>query len=226
MSYDCEHYYVTFGGTLVQGEIWQCGLKFAPSSGEDIFEGAFDQIDVGDVYEAIRTWFISGDPSSTPAAAIGKPARLGWAKVAVIDRQGEYKYDAHTHVPAVAAEPTFTTTQAPQMCLVVTLWSGQNTQRANYGRFYQPSPLLGVSAYQDGRLSAGFCANVRTAARTMINNVNGEISTVGVATYPAIMSRVGVGQHRQVTQIGVGRVLDTQRRRRSNLDEDIVYAAM
>lgn len=222
MTYATENYYLTWGGTLCQDEIWQNGVHFAPSSGEDIFESAFEEISLEDVYNAIKLWFLDYDAHAGPGSGIGQPCTLNWVRLAVKLRNGENKFDARTYVPVTPAVPTPTTTHAPQVCYVVTLWSGEKLRRANYGRFYVPSPISAWD-YVNGRMDQPYCDNLAIGAKTMLNAVAGEISTVGVQTYPAIVSQVGTGENKPIRKIAVGRVLDTQRRRRNKLDEAPVY---
>jgi hypothetical protein len=222
MPYATEHYDVTFGGTICQDEIWQCGLHFAPSSGEDIFEGAFEEISVADIYTAIGNWFVKWDAHVGPGSGIGNPCTLDWASLAVKTRNGENKYDARRHVPLTPIAATPVSPYPPQVTYVVTLWSGEKVRRANYGRFYVPLPKPPWT-FTNGRMDAPYCDNLALGAKEMIHDVAGEVSTVGVQTYPAIVSRVGVGENKPIRKIAVGRVLDTQRRRRNKLVEEPVY---
>jgi hypothetical protein len=84
-------------------------------------------------------------------------------------------------------------------------------------------PKITNTVYSNGMLGVGVVTHMANGAKKMINDINGEVSTVGIGTYPAIFSRVGVGQTKEIQKIAVGRVLDTQRRRRNALVESPVY---
>jgi len=223
MVYPVEHYYLSFGGTLCQDEIWQCGLHFAPSSGEDIFSGAFEEVDVGDCFDHIAQWATRWDAHAGPGSAFSKQTSLEWARLAVKGRDGLDKFPSRRYIPDVYVAGTATTPHAPQVAYAVTLWSGLKQRRANWGRFYVPMPVPAWD-YQNGRMDQAYCDNLATAAKEMINAVGGEVSTVGVDTYPCIISKVGAGEVKRIEKIGVGRVLDTQQRRRRKLTEGIVYS--
>lgn len=224
MVYPVEHYYLTFGGTLCQDEIWQCGMHFAPSSGEDIFEGAFDNISLSDIFDDLASWVTNYNPVPGPGSGFSSLSKLEWCRLAVKDESGLDKFESRIHTAAAPVASGALTTHAPQIAYVVTLWSGKTVRRANWGRFYVPTPVVDTN-YANGRLGQSWCDSVAAAARSVMIAINGEISTVGIATYPAIISKVGVGEVNPIAQIGVGRVLDTQQRRRRKLDEAIVYTA-
>lgn len=222
MPYPVEHYYLTFGGQLCQDEIWQCGLSFAPTNGEDIFSGAFESISLSDIYDDLLAWATAWNAHTGPGSAFSAQTSLAWCRLAVKDRAGLDKYESRVFYPAAPYFGVSTTPHAPQICYVVTLWSGQKVQRANWGRFYVPMPVASWT-YENGRMDQPYCDNLALGAKAMISAVAGEISTVGVDTYPCIISKVGTGQVKPIEKIGVGRVLDTQQRRRRKLDEGIVY---
>lgn len=222
MSYDRESYYLTWGGTLFQAEQWQCGMKHAGDLGSTITQGTLDTIEMADIWAALDTWFKSG----STGAQIGSGAKLAWVKLAVLDKEGQYKFEPKLYQPGSASIPPQTTVYPAQVAYVVSLWSGQKLGRANHGRFYVPVPSTIVGQNADGMLTQANADQMRTAAKTMINAVKGEISTITVPTSPFIMSKIGTGTSKLVSSIGVGRVLDTQRRRRSALNEGTVYSAL
>lgn len=222
MAYPVEHYYLTFGGTLCQDEIWQCGMHFAPSSGENIFDRAFQEISLADIFQDLAEWVQDWDAHSGPGSGFSTKCTLGWARLAVKDRAGLDKFNSRVYYPETPVTGVSSTGHAPQVCYVVTLWSGQKVRRANWGRFYVPMPVASWT-YDNGRMDQAYCDNLATRAGELIKNINGEVSTVGVQTYPCIISKVGTGEVKSIQKIAVGRVLDTQQRRRNKLDEGLVY---
>jgi hypothetical protein len=219
VAYNRDAYYLTFGGPLFQTEIWQCGIKFTPTSGEDIFEGAFSNISMSDIADDLRTWMTSG----SNGAQIGSSARLAWAKLAVLDKAGHFKFDPMSEEITPEVMPPQTTVYPAQVAYCVTLWSGGRLGRANYGRFYVPVPSMIVGQQSEGVMTTTNAFNAAAAATAMINAVNGEIDTVGINTRPAIYSKVGTGTTKVAQYVSVGRALDTQRRRRNSLQEGHNY---
>jgi len=101
-----------------------------------------------------------------------------------------------------------------QVALAITLETGFSRGPAHKGRFYMPCPVFMPGA--DGLIAVADRNFAQGAAAAMLTAVNAN-STGHVM---AIMSRkAGAPGHRAVTDVKVGRVLDTQRRRRRSLTE-------
>jgi len=62
--------------------------------------------------------------------------------------------------------------------------------------------------------------SLRDAIKEWLGHVAGEVSTVPLATFPAIMSSLGTGTTKPIQHISTGRVIDTMRSRRQALEED------
>lgn len=226
MAYDRESYYLTWGGTLFLAEQWQCGLKFGPGLGTSITEPVFNLIGLTDIWDDLVTWFQSGNSG----AQIGSAAKLTWVKLAVLKTDGQYKFEPRLYEGPAPVAPPVTTTYPAQVAYCVSLWSGQTLGRANHGRFYVPVPSAIVGQASDGLLTAAQANQMRDAAKTMITAVAGEIDTIDIPTMPMIMSKLSSapdpnapGVSKVIEEIGVGRVLDTQRRRRNHLNESMNY---
>lgn len=120
--------------------------------------------------------------------------------------------------PAAYIAGTSTYLVPPQIALCVTT-GGANRGPARYGRFYLPAP--GKSVTGDCRISATDQSDYLTGAKAFLEAVQNAIDIPDTFT-PAKMinaSAVGAGAEQEVTHIRIGRVLDTQRRRRAQLDE-------
>lgn len=111
---------------------------------------------------------------------------------------------------------------APQLTTVITLWSGLTIGRANYGRLYLPHSRVPLAAGTP-RMSTTDQASAVAAAVTFIDALNTIHSGEVPAGLVSNLSAVGTGVTKPVMQVGVGRVLDTQRRRRGQLPEEIAY---
>lgn len=218
MPYNQESYYLTWGGHCAQSEIWQCGAHFAPNDGGPITPGDLGNVGIEDIFDDLSSWFTSGNSG----AQIGALSDLRWCKLAVLDVNGKYKFD-----PAIweagPVTPPITTVYPPQVCYVVTLSSGQSLGKANFGRFYVPTPSAIAGQSSDGRISASNANNMRDAAKSMLHAVEGEVSQIPREARLVIMSKLGNGATKSVQRIAVGRALDTQRRRRNQLEEEPDY---
>jgi len=98
------------------------------------------------------------------------------------------------------------------------------------GRFYIPTPVVGTLG-QDGRMSTGARDAITTAAVGFIQAVNTAAnlmdanSKVVVASGGSITKGIPAAL-RTVTGVSVGRVVDTQRRRRADQLEERVRVAV
>lgn len=228
MSYDRPSFYLTFGGVLFPAagnhEQWQTGVRFTNGETHELgdYESALGRISVSDIL-ADCTNLIRNGMGKGPLWA--NTVTIDWAKLVVLDTNGHYA------TAPVVAEQTGVTGMAgsfahpPQLAMAVSLWSGQTFGRANRGRMYLPAPHTSVISITvaDPRINANEATYLRDAVSQWLHDVSGEVSTINLPTYPAIMSKLGTGSHRPVLKIGVGRVMDTMRSRRAQLDEATVY---
>lgn len=221
MSYDRQHVLMTWGGPLATTEQWSCSVHWAampdgdPSPPTDVTPGQFTELgnQIDEVWARLVTWFQSGNS----AAAIGALAQMSWVKLALIGQDGQYAADPHIHeVPPIS--PPTTTTLPPQCAYVVSLRSGMGLGRANYGRFYVPTPTWLVGQ-QGGLATEVQATGARGAAKTMLRGVEADLQMALSSIRLAIMSNLAFGTTKLVTELGVGRVIDTQRRRRNKLNE-------
>jgi hypothetical protein len=213
MAFDRPPVYLTIGGILgnPRFEIWQTGLHIAaPNSGVATLMPNDAQLT--SLYTTIETlWGGSG-------CQIGNSCALGWIKAAPLDENGDYRGDALIHEAITYKYGTQTTNPHPwQVAFVMSLISGSQLGKANYGRNYLPDPRYNVGA--DGKIAgtqqsfvnwwASVLAAINTSAATWGTGVPG--------TKIAIMSKTGVTKF--PNRVQGGNVLDTQRRRRNALVE-------
>lgn len=224
MSYDRQHVLMTWGGPLATTEQWSCGVRFAalpngdPAPPTDVSAAEFlllsNQVD--EVWARLTTWFQSGNTG----AAIGSLAQLSWCKLALIAEDGSYA-DEPVAFETTPVSPPVTTQLPPQCAYVVSLRSGLSLGRANYGRFYVPTPTWAPG--QNGGVATEVQATAaRTAAKTMLKGVETDLQVALSTIRLVIMSNLGLGHTKLVSELGVGRVVDTQRRRRNKLNEATV----
>lgn len=223
--YDRQSIYVTFGGSLATTEEWTTGLHYAhPEHGagdHNVTTAEWAALVntatlMTDLETLLTTWFKSGDGGS----GIGGLATLSWVKLAWLDLDGHYLSDPPLVREFAPQLPPVATPHPPQVSYVISLRSAGTLGDANYGRMYCPPPfwLVGQS---NGLASTSQATSARVAAKTMINGITAKLNGPVPGLAPVIMSKKGIGTTKQVMRLGVGRVLDTQRRRRRSLDEDL-----
>lgn len=208
---------ITFGGSLFDVESWSVGFRArstTPESNSSLIAGIAGMS--GDIASAIGSiWTASSLKGNSQAT-------LDFVKVAALDVDGHYADGSDADLTAL---PTGTggagggSAFAPQLSTVATLLTDAHRGHASKGRIYLPatdeSTLTGT-----GELSSAYAIEVRSSVVDFINAINGVLSDAFSANMKiAVMSPLGAGLSRTVTQVKAGRVIDTQRRRRRQLDE-------
>jgi len=101
---------------------------------------------------------------------------------------------------------------APQLAVVLSMRTARPRGRGSNGRMYIPAaPSLEGNT---GRFPAGEATTIATAAALFVSTINEILQTEAV-----VGSTVGAGLLETITGVRVGRVLDTQRRRRAGIPE-------
>lgn len=203
-----SHLYLQWGGTLPGGEIWSCGLRMAR-----INNGWADRDPEGmlnGVAGAVEAFH------SSPGTLISPRAVLTHTKLNTIGVDGHYALPEtfeFLHANLMGGGPV-QQTPANQVALAVSLLTDYSRGPAHSGRFYLPLPAVSIGS--DGRLADGERATVKTAADQFIAALNGLSNKYAVAIHSR---KFGAPAIRPVTHTAVGKVPDTQRRRRNKLVE-------
>lgn len=218
MAYASQQLYLTWGGTLGAtgtSEIWQCGIHLAPIVAGGVV-GPPNQAQA-DAARTLLGLYHGGDQ-----LPICNAARLDWVKIAHLDLAGDYLSD-----PVVSETPAGTGVQGsktpgggPQLAVAVTLASGSSFGKANYGRFYLPWSLPATDA--TGRYPSNEATGIAQQTVSMLSDMQALIEankTSGGILDVTNMSSVGGGTNKRVLEVRVGRVVDTQRRRRNRINE-------
>jgi hypothetical protein len=195
-------YKLVWGGRLCVTESWSVSLHFIiPEPGIPVGGDAFEP--------AIRDWMGRID-SNVPSTAL-----VDWIKFNRLDPlTGLYldQGNANTHFvqPPIAGACI---PGLPQGTTAVSTMTAITRGRASKGRFFPPSgsqhfPLA------DGRISVAHAQAEATSAAQLITDLNGSVEG---ECY--VWSQVGQVQQ-EITGCRVGRVVDTQQRRRKNLVEE------
>lgn len=207
-NYSESHIYVQWGGKLPGGEQWSCGIRMRNTNQAGVLTAAASGL--AGYAAAIQTYHTSS------TAQIAGSATLSFVKSNAINIDGTY-LSGVTNEQVVADVAGGGASVAPhpnQVALAVSLVTGFSRGPAHRGRFFMPLPVFMPAA--DGLISTSDRNYAKGAAETLRTSLNAVTSGWNVA----VMSRKsGAPAARNCTGIEVGRVLDTQRRRRRSLKE-------
>jgi len=213
MTYSGQFLKITFGFT-VDGtdEIADTSINYTTAPGWTGAVVALSEADTG--YGDALTFM------STMLTSIGWAdySTLRSLKIAPIGTDGQYLADASVFEDDTPTDGDQANIP-PQSTVVLSLRSGFTLGGGNYGRMYLPhtSPALETNTPY---ISASAATAIAGYGRTFVNDLTDWLNDQTTAVlFPAIMSNVGAGTGKGVTQVGVGRVIDTQRRRRNRLDD-------
>lgn len=220
-NFDRAHVMIQWGGALPGNEIWSNSLR-ASSSGTG--DGAYVPAP-----EDMQAW-LEGPLQTAVAAFHQRPgthvsglATLTFVKANAVNTTGHYiepvtlEYVYPSPLPGGGSG-----NQMPnQVTLVVSTTTGLSRGPAHRGRFYLPLPAVQLGG-ADGRIQLQNAVDVANSAAQFVMEV---ADTPGLDLLQplkaVVMSRkVGAPATHVITGVEVGRVLDTQRRRRSELPED------
>lgn len=216
--FDRIHGLIQFGGGLPGGETWSCGLRVANTEGiggAPDTEGWDMQALLDHYTEKTKEWFIRG------TSMISSNASLAYVKFNRIGLNGRYQdEESHENVFAPVQGANAGSRMYPnQVACVITLTTAVNRGPANKGRFYSPLPSVAVD--QTGVIGLVDAQNIAISAKTFIEALS-DVPGIDVVSDPGVvvMSRkLGNPYTRRVSGVKVGRVLDTQRRRRRSIPE-------
>ena len=211
------HILLSWGGQMgVSQETWSNSLRLVGNSDDpaSLQGNAVDQID--DYVGHLRTLFSN---AGTPYGAI---AWVDWVKANAIDSNGRYYDQGETNAIYLTGNDRFQgigNVMPFQVSMCITLRTEKQRGRAHSGRFYVPcAELNDIGA--DGLLPVGRCNAAASAVAEFITNINDNPGADTAAIRGAVVSGVGSpGPYQDITGVQVGRVLDTQRRRRRQLVE-------
>ncbi len=203
-----DHYRLTvrglLGTVLAPLEEFSYGLNLSRPLGLDGVGNLIDDV-VADV-----TAF-----HGSVAAAIWNGAIVREVKLAAIGADGRYISEAAIAEVNIPGGMGGAAPQNPfQVALAISLGTGQRGA-SKRGRFFLPTPNVGVGS--NGLISVGAADQVRNAAQTFLNNLNNWPGLESNSPKVTIASIKGFNT--DVTEVRVGRALDTIRSRRGGLPE-------
>lgn len=223
------HFKVSMIGRLggVTGpEMFSCSFSLAEGENLGLVPWQPNDAVWQDVANDCAAWF------SRPTSWIHGDAVLQLVKVAPIGANGKYTAAPREVVVNAAGGAVGAGRPHNQDAYVVTLGTDADLGRVK-GRFYAPLPCWGVSS--DGRITESQAEDAEASALTLINAINNQpgIDVLDLRVMVASQGRhdrFGVqtlppGNH-EVKRVAVGRVVDTQRRRRNKLLEAKTFRAV
>jgi len=238
VPFPLPHHYVTvIGDSFGSTEAWQFGFRLTDG-------GASNEATALAIAAHVEAWW-------TPAAPYGAgnifnslaTHRLTELKVAKIREDGTYPPDepsySHFYLPPIAGQTGKPAGMTAQDTTAVTLTTALPRGLASKGRLYLP-PHAQALPDATGLVPAATIDPVMQSIRTLINAINatavvGNVAVFsrgkGVPTYNADRNRIeytypNPGAFNVVTGVSMGRVVDTQRRRRRQLTELPQVAAL
>lgn len=207
---------VTLSGTMFGGaEEWSTGFYLGH---EDRDADAITQQGATDISVAWETFFASA------GANISSTYKYEMCKVAMIEQDGHTIPDSAVYhspsTPISGGSPS--NPFPPQIALVATLSNSAPRGLATKGRMFLP----GVNAQlgTDGHLTTISTGPIADAVKTFFDSVYNDADLPG----NPVLASLGRGPLKQggtirnITQIRIGNVYDTQRRRRNGLVEAYV----
>lgn len=217
MAYATVHGKITLSGVL-EGteEIFSTGFRISSPNG---LSGA-EYFRFRDTDALAQIAQLIADYWSAPNNRVPVAWQFNQLKVAYLDTDGSYLTDPIveevTPVSGGGGEEW-----APQIALVTTLASTKRKDPGRYSRMYWPS--VGVLIDSQGRLTTAQQTNVLNSFALLIESINQVLANeVGPDVRVYVMSNSNPAFSSPAVEARVGRVLDTQRRRRNKLVEEYV----
>lgn len=215
MPYSKAHHLLTIGGALGGGvERWSIGLRF----GNDVNVPA-TQAMVNACVAPISTWFKAGD------SAFSNSHRIDQVKLADIGTDGRYPpgLDSFEAAGPLSIAGTNVSVSLPYQCsLVVSLVTALPRGKGHIGRVYLP-PFASIANAGTSQILDTSQPQIANNFATMLRALRDTVSGLGD---PTVFGKTGTGTAHAITAVRVGKVFDTQRRRRRSLPESYLDVAL
>lgn len=214
MAY-APHVKVSFGGTLhdtgAGPEIWNCTVAML---GPDAAQCG---IYLAAIKAPLANWFHASESKCASSST------LDYAKANHIDPSGAYTLSGVTNQVDYSPPITGATAQTvPSILSVVTSWyTDVSRGPGSRGRIYLPN--FTTPNPDSLILSPAFCTQVATAGKNLLIALSQSFGGAANA-FPVVASNVDGSTH-PITKIGVGNVIDVQRRRKDALKETYTVVA-
>jgi hypothetical protein len=222
-----QHALLQWGGSLPGGEEWSCSLRLAPNT-------FVNNLDLVPPNSNLQSWLHGSMKDAVvafhtrAASHISAACNLQYVKLNKIGLDGHYaEGSTNEHVLADTGGGGSPPYPPNQLALAISLTTNVSRGPAHRGRFFMPMPSMVLDPFS-GVITASDADAVRGSAKTFLEaiaDVPG-LDFPGTLT-PVVMSRkAGNPTYRVVEGVDVGRVLDTQRRRRRSLPESYEHVQL
>lgn len=196
---------LSWGGKLFDTEQWNCSLYVYGVAGitNSTPEG------MSPILEGFH---------SNANAAMSSASRLDYVKYNIIDPiTGKYADESVSHSHFLTSPVSGVGQPGPgQLTVCASLTTALQRGRAHSGRIYPPTSLTFATVDASGRMTELAATGLTHEVKLLINEIN-DTSGAAVVVYSKIGQIV-----QPVLGTRVGRVIDTQRRRRTSLLEEYV----
>lgn len=192
-------------------EIWQCTINLNSFSSVD----ADAWLSGGQ--SAIKTWFTG---SSAKMSAL---SRIHWLKLNKINAAGEYDDPTTSHTYNYATPGVGYVTGSYwtiDQCVVWSWTTALSRGPGHMGRIYPPNAGAAVAGGAQVIDSTAQSQHI-TAAKGLLSVLSATYS--GVTMFPVVATKINA-TNPPITGVRVGRVIDTQRRRRNKVSESYASA--
>lgn len=216
MAYSQKYIKVTFGGTLAGGQdIWSAGFHIADTNSADTVNAwnNLNGVTSQSITALIATFLTS------PEALIPRGVTAEWVKYALIAEDGKY---VEAPIENILADMNggVNSQYVPQVAVVCTLVSEKYRDPGKYNRFYLPTVVpTGTDGY---RLTTSNQNALATKVAGLIFSINEITMALSPGLEVRVVTQKEVQSYLPVVSTRVGRIYDTQRRRRNKLPEEYV----
>lgn len=236
MPYPVQHQYMTVIGDCYGGtEKWQFGMRLTDG-------GVSNEETALAISDDVEAWWLGTGANDYVTLNTHRLVELKVARIGVDGKypDGEVAY-SHFYLPPIAGQvaPQAFANPLPQSTIACTLTTAVPRGLASKGRIFCP-PSAQQALGADGRIPEGNAQNIAASVRDFINAINantvvGNIAIFsrgkGVGTYDPVKNKIiytypNPGAFNVVTGVSVGRVVDTQRRRRRSMAESPVVSQL
>lgn len=203
----------TLGTTTVDSEVWSFGFYV---SGALLPEG-YD-VALPGIWDAAAAYILG---ASSPEATFSPDVFLTEVMAASVQADGRLQAGYYSRYAEARVQGTSSARGPWQVCSAVTLDAGKPAA-GRFNRFYPPPQSQAVTG---GIITAATALARANAARTLVNAVASALEAVGTDAHDGVVASERFGSNRAIADVKVGRVPDTQRRRRNNLLEEYASVA-
>lgn len=213
MTFANEHVVLQWGGAMPGPEIWSNSLrmnKINPSADPLPSQADLNTALQGSFSTALTNFWLAIDNF------VGTATTLKFFKANRVGVDGKYIDPTTNEKNMGGLTGQGGTNRQNQLGQVVTWTTAIARGRASKGRIFTPCNLFVIDA-TTGQIPIADAQTIANAAKAFITALN--TAAAPLLLEAAVMSNVGTGVSQEITGTKVGRVTDTQRRRRNKAIE-------